>query len=156
MTSTLSYEFSLLKQKILCPSLLNRPSVIKCLISWDSVWNRLDGAGADQWGHNDFTSETRQTRSAMLPLWEIHTQYNNTHTLNVHMFFCVNIIVLIYVPIWKPRKRNAILKYGFPFLVFMCSFLNCQFEWYLPTGKLKLFKRGKEDDSYEEFFKSIS
>lgn len=41
VTSTLSYEFSLHKQKILCPSLMNRQNVMKCLISWGSVKNRL-------------------------------------------------------------------------------------------------------------------
>lgn len=41
VTSTLSYEFSLLKQKTLCASVLKRPGAMKCLISWDSVRSRL-------------------------------------------------------------------------------------------------------------------
>lgn len=37
----LTHEFSLLKQKTLCSSLLKCLSALKCLISWDSVKNGL-------------------------------------------------------------------------------------------------------------------
>ncbi len=97
VTSTLSYEFSLLKQKILCPSLLKRLSVMKCLISWDFIAQTWL-AGAGRRGHNDFTSETRQTRSAMLPLWEKHTQ--NTKNAHIHIYVSLCCCVLIHVPIW--------------------------------------------------------
>lgn len=78
---------------------------------------RLAGAAPSE-GHNDFTSETRETRSAMLPLWERHTHTQHTrmltHTyLRSSLWLCAHLCSHVETQKMdiQLRKKNVAAKF---------------------------------------------
>lgn len=55
---------------------------------------RLAGAAPSE-GHNDFTSETRETRSAMLPLWERHTHTHECSHIHIYALLCGYVLICV-------------------------------------------------------------